>query len=669
MNKKISGICLKNLAMQLIKLRGFGVKTLDKQTIAVLERLGTLARGDILKMTTLAESGHPGGSLSSVDIYLILYSSANIDPKNPYSPDRDRIIVSHGHTSPAAYAVLGRLSFFEVNVAISTYRRINSVFEGHVDKAVPGIEWTTGNLGQGLSVGCSFALANKLKGKENQIFIAMSDGEQTKGQVAEARRFAKKYKLNNITVIIDYNGFQINGPIYEVMPQHIKENYLADGWKVLEIDGHNFQDIYRALREAVETRDIPVAILAHTVLGKGVSFMENKVEFHGKPLLREQCQLALSELGLKDDLEYYLSQHNKIGRISYKERPVETVHLDVGSPHTYTKEDKLDNRTAFGEVMKDLAKLNCARRYSSSIAVLDCDLANSVRTDGFANVCPKNFFQAGVQEHNAATIAGTLSTQGILTFFADYGVFGIDETYNQHRLNDINNTNLKLVCTHCGLDVGPDGKTHQCIDYIGIINNLYGYKIIIPADPNHTDRVIRYIALQPGNFLIGMGRSKLPIILTKEGKPFFGKAYRFQYGKIDVVRKGDQATIIAMGNMLHRAIEAWEKLAEKNYRVRILNLSCLSEVDTKVIKEGAETGIIVTYEDHNIKTGMGNIVANVIAENSLRVRFVKMGITAYGTSGKPKELFKAQGLDINTLIGVVVEEIEKNKLGSKCRFR
>ena len=169
MNKKISSFCLnQNLAMQLIKLRGFGVKTLDKQTIAVLERLGTLARGDILKMTTLAESGHPGGSLSSVDIYLILYSFANIDPKNPYSPDRDRIIVSHGHTSPAVYAVLGRLGFFEVNVAISTYRRINSVFEGHIDKAVPGIEWTTGNLGQGLSVGCGFALANKLKGKKTK---------------------------------------------------------------------------------------------------------------------------------------------------------------------------------------------------------------------------------------------------------------------------------------------------------------------------------------------------------------------------------------------------------------------------------------------------------------------------------------------------------------------
>ncbi len=638
---------------------GFDEEKLNEDKIAKLKKLARLSRGDILKMTTVAASGHPGGSMSSIDIYLTLYSCARIYSDNPYSPDRDRIVISHGHTSPGVYATLARLGFFDIDSVIANFRRAGSLFEGHVERDVPGVEWGTGNLGQGLSVGCGFALASKLQNRNFQVFVVMGDGEQSKGQIGEARRFARKYSLNSLTVIVDCNRLQLSGSLNEIMPQRIKENYLSDGWQVLEINGHSYQEIYQALREAVIDRESPVAILARTVMSKGVSFMEDKFEYHGKPLSLKNCRLALSELGLEDDLDTY-SNLRKVSSPSVleKSRPIEKVHIEVGSPHTYKKGDLIDNRSAFGEALADIAKINKGKKDRTPIAVFDCDLLGSVKTDKFASLCPQRFFQGGIQEHNTASLAGALSTQGVLTFFADFGVFGVDETYNQHRLNDINRANLKLVCTHNGIDVGQDGKTHQCIDYAGVINNLYGYRMIVPADANQTDRAIRYIAAQPGNFFVGMGRSKFPVILNEKGEPFFAGTYEFVHGKADIVRDGDQAAIISMGGMLYRAIQAWETLKKKDYYVKVINVACLSDMDVKMIREAARTGVIITYEDHNVKTGLGSIVANVLAENSLSPRFRKLGSSGYGGSGKPDDLFKMQGLGINSLVQTTIQAIQ-----------
>jgi transketolase len=285
--------------------------------------------------------------------------------------------------------------------------------------------------------------------------------------------------------------------------------------------------------------------------------------------------------------------------------------------------------------------------------VFDCDLATSVKTDGFAATCPNAFFQGGIQEHNTAVIAGALSTQGVVTFWADFGVFGIDEAYNQHRLNDINHTHLKLVTTHDGLDVGEDGKTHQCIDYVGVLRNLYGFRVIVPADPNQTDRVVRYIATQTGNFALAMGRSPIPVILDLEGKPLFGGDYRFEYGKADLVRPGTRAAIVTMGSMVYRAVAAWEKLKAMGIDVAVWNFSCPIDLDGEALERAAETGLLVTYEDHNVRTGLGCSVANALAEKGLGARLVKLGIPHYGASGKPDDLFKLHGLSVDHLIEAV----------------
>jgi len=619
-------------------MRGFKKETLSQEEISRLQEMGRLVRGDIIKMTTLAKSGHPAGSMSSADFYLVVYSYANIDPNNPDWEDRDRIVVSHGHTSPGVYAVLGRIGFFNIDDAIAYFRLAGSPFEGHIEREIPGIEWTTGNLGQGLSAGCGFALAAKILKKDFHVFVLMSDAEQAKGQVAEARRFARKFNLNNITVIIDYNRRQISGKTYEVMPVNIKENYLSDGWYVIEVDGHNYREIYEAIVEAKKIEESPVAIIAHTIMGKGVSFMEGDETFHGKPLNEEQYKAAMKELGLPDDLEKYRRIRETRKFPTFRRKLQYKINTELGEPITYGVDKHIATRSAFGNTLKNIGIVNCKNEKTTPIAVFDCDLAGSVKVDGFASVCPERFFETGVQEHNAATVSGALSTQGVISVFADFGVFGIDETYNQHRLNDINHTNLKLIVTHLGIDVGEDGKTHHCIDYIGVMRNLYGFKVIIPADANQADRATRYIISHYGNYVLGLGRSSWPIIRKEDGTPFFDENYKFEYGKIDILREGTDGTLIVYGSTAYKGIEVYEILKQQGITLRVINVSSPFDLEEEVLLTSPGNNVYV-YEDHNVNSGLGVIISDFFAGRGITKRVYKFGLNNYSPSGKQEELF------------------------------
>ncbi len=660
MNEKTINPALKQSIEGLISER------LDSKVIKQLEKWARIIRGDIIKMTTLAGSGHPGGSLSSVDFYLMCYCAAKINPEDPYEPDRDRVLVSHGHTSPGVYSVLGRLGFFDIDTAISTFRLAGSPFEGHIERSVPGVEWTTGNLGQGLSAACGFALAAQLRKKKYNVFALMSDAEQCKGQVAESRRIATKFHLTNITVVIDYNNRQISGKVSNIMPINLEDEYRAAGWHVIEIDGHDYAQIYDALFKA-KSIDAPVAIIAQTSIGKGVGFMEGDEEFHGRALKPDEYTKALEELNIPDDLDKYRvlrEEPETLKSISFGSVPGDLGHAVLpfpGEPIIYSVDEKTDNRTGFGNALKDLAVVN-SKKKSPPIAVFDCDLAGSVKTKLFAENFPKNFFQIGVQEHSAATISGAISTQGVVSFFADFGVFGVDETYNQHRLNDINFTNLKVITTHNGIDVGEDGKTHQCIDYVGLVQNLFGFHLIVPADPNQTDRAIRYIATHEGNFLVVMGRSKTPIIVSEAGEPYFGENYEFEYGSADIIFSGRDAAIITMGQMLSRAIIA-RQILKKKYGIEsmLINVSCPLKIDEEAVFRATSTGVILTYEDHNVYTGLGSIVANLITEKGWNARLTKIGVTEYNGSGKSDDLYKMVSLTPEKIVASLLDLIDKKK--------
>ena len=625
----------------------FEREALADEELSRLRELADLARGDIIAMTAVAGSGHPGGSLSSLDIYLVVFSSAHLS-----GTPRDRVVVSHGHTSPGVYASLARLGHLPVDEVVAFFRRAGSPYEGHVVKGIPFIDWSTGNLGQGLSAGCGLALAARVKHEDFHVYVLMSDGEQAKGQVAEARRFAKKYGLSNITVVVDWNGIQISGKTDMVMPVNIMEDYLADGWDVLEVDGHDMDQLYRALREA-RLAPNPVCVAAHTVIGKGIPFMEGKAEYHGRPLNRKELGEAEFVLHLEDRMGYY-AEKRRCGIWQWRPGPDESgPALEAGVPFTYTDEDKVDNRTAFGKALKDLGERNIP--FDRPVCVFDCDLASSVKSADFAKAFPTHFFQGGVQEHNTATISGALSTMGVVTFFADFGAFGMDETYNQQRLNDINRTNLKLVLTHLGLDVGQDGKTHQCIDYIGLARNLYHFKPVIPADPNQVDRVVRYAAADKGNFLIGTGRSRWPVICAEDGGLFFADGYQFVYGRMDTLREGRDGVIITYGGMADRALRVRRALLEKGKSLKVINMACVAEVDEEAMQAVLEVPWVITYEDHNPATGIGPAIAAWLLDHAYRGRMARFGVKDYGPSGETEENLKAEGLDVDSMAEALAE--------------
>ena len=636
------------------KYKNFIPENLDTKDIEILKDFARIQRGNILKMTTNAKSGHPGGSMSSIDIYTVLFSFADFSPKNFSKLNRDRIVISHGHTSPGVYSVLGSLGFFNIIEAIAHFRQAGSPFEGHIENHLPGVEWSTGNLGQGLSAGCGFALHQKMKGLNKNVFVVMGDGEQQKGQISEARRFAKKFGLNNLTCIVDYNTLQISGSIHRIMYQNIKENFESDGWYVIEIDGHDFSQIYKALRFSTNYTPSPVMILARTTMGKGVSFMENRHEYHGKPLTEEQLDKALKELKITNDLEKYKELRNKKVKKVKEVKSILPPVFEIGNPILYSPDTKTDNRSAFGKALFDIADKN--RDKFDSFAVFDCDLAGSVKTSNIEKNIENSFFESGIMEHHTAVCSGALSRCGVLSFWADFGVFGVDETYNQQRLNDINNTNLKVVVTHTGSDVGEDGKTHQCIDYLGLLRNLYNFKVIVPADPNQTDRVIRYIVNEWGNFCVAMGRSKCSIITDEKGKPFFDENYKFKYGKFDVLRPGKDIQILTYGPMVEKAIKVYDILKEKNLDIGVINVPCPLKITDELVKKIKNSKLIVIYEDHNVHSGLLLSISEKLVSKKFDGKILPMGLRDYPPSGKSSNILKFLKIDPESVSEMILKE-------------
>lgn len=272
--------------------------TIPSDKIEALKSRAKVIRRDIIKMITAAGSGHPGGSLSAVEILVSLYfHKLRHDPKNPNWSERDRFLLSKGHAAPVWYATLAEAGYFPIS-ELDTLRKLGSILQGHPDmKKTPGVESSSGSLGQGLSIAIGIALAGKLDKKSYRVYAVIGDGESQEGQIWEAAMSAAHYKLDNLCVIQDYNGLQIDGSIERVMsPLPLADKWRAFGWNVIEVDGHDFKQVIDAYDQAEKVKAKPTIIIAKTIKGKGVSFMEGKAEWHGKAPTPEQAQKALQEL-------------------------------------------------------------------------------------------------------------------------------------------------------------------------------------------------------------------------------------------------------------------------------------------------------------------------------------------------------------------------------------
>jgi len=642
---------------------GFEAAELTEGQVARLAELGQVCRGDILKMTTLAASGHPGGSMSSIDFELILWGFGNCDPKNPFHPERDRVVISHGHTSPSAYAALARLGWFDPSLPLLGFRRTGSPFEGHVERDVPGIDWGTGNLGQGLSAAVGFALAGKIKKSPAKVFCAMSDGEQQKGQTGEARRFAVRHDLTNIVGVLDWNDEQLSGSRRDILWHDIAGMWRADGWDVLEVDGHDVRALYQAVRQALRAGK-PTVVGAHTVMSKGVPWMEKEgFKWHGAALPSDKCKEALKTLGLPDDLDHWVAERKKPApkwTELLPHRPEEAVvFASTGTPRSYPADKQTDNRSAFGNALADLGTVS--KEIGVPMAVLDCDLSVSTKTETILEKHPDLFFQGGIAEQNAAVVTGALSVAGVSAWWGEFAMFALAESWNAQRLNDVNGASAKVCVTHSGIDVGEDGKTHHSIDYYGLFGSAFGWQVFTPADPNQTDRIVRWMAAHRGNQALVMGRSKCPVVTREDGAsdapPLFAGGYVFDPSRADRVREGDDLAIVSTGHALPHALAGWKLLADEGSRVDLYSVASLFDLADGEVERMARHGLIVSVEDHNPRTGLGTQLQARLNELGIACRVRKLGVTRYSSSGPAKELYAAMGLDGPSIARAVREEL------------
>ncbi|MEM2112048.1 MAG: transketolase [Candidatus Bathyarchaeia archaeon] len=270
----------------------------SEKMVKELSKLAWTLRMDVIEMIYAAQSGHPGGSLSAADIITaLIFHHLNIDPENPNIPYRDRFILSKGHAAPILYAALARRGFFPIS-ELRTFRRLNSRLQGHPDRLkTPGVEMTSGVLGHGVAIGVGLALAAKLSNAKWKVYVLLGDGETQAGVVWEGAMMASKYKLHNLTAILDFNDVQLDGPVHEIMPiQPVTEKWKSFGWHATEIDGHNMKEVLDTLDLMDNIHDRPKIIIAHTVKGKGVSFMEDQYRWHGRAPNDEEYRQAMKEL-------------------------------------------------------------------------------------------------------------------------------------------------------------------------------------------------------------------------------------------------------------------------------------------------------------------------------------------------------------------------------------
>lgn len=624
-----------------MNIPNFGTPLTEDQ-INFLQTLSKSCRNSILQMVTNAQSGHPGGSLSSIDYLATIYAYI-------ISQTGEKVVVSHGHISPAVYSILGEMGYIPKQEVVDTFRKSGSIYEGHITRHVNGIWYGTGPLGIGVSVASAFALGEKLKKNNQKVYALMGDGECQEGQVHEMIHFAKQHNLNNLVLFIDYNKVQLTASLQEIIDIDIEKTFLAGHWQVININAHDYSEIWNALTEA-QNSDKPVAIIGHSIMGQGIDFMQetgenHKADWHGKAPKPEQITEALEKLTLTSEEQEQLTNFCQ-NNVKWQPRPADypnqlsKVEINQGTPTIYPADESVDCRTAYGKALLDLAKHN------PQVVALTADLKGSVMTKFVDEELPAQHIECGIAEQHMVSAAGGLSLEGYIPFASTFGAFMSSRAKDQARVNDINYTNVKMVATHCGLSVGEDGPTHQAIDDMGSFLGMFNTHIIEPSCPNQTDKIIRYIASHYGNFYVRMGRHKFPIITKENGEVFYDENYQYQYGKSDLIRTGSKITIAATGAMVHEALKA----RGDNPEIEIIAVSSIKQFDDTLINSIKKTQNLITVEDHNTHSGLGSQIARYLATNNIHTeKFQMIGVEKYQLSGTADELYKTAKIDSSAI--------------------
>jgi transketolase len=598
-----------------------------------LKKMAQKLRRICLESTAEAGSGHPTSCMSAAEIVSVLFfDEMRWDPRDPSGRRADIFVLSKGHAAPILWAALHEAGAIEDDPM--TLRRLDSRLEGHPTPLVPWVRVATGSLGQGLSAAAGMAWARKLDGEPGRVYVLLGDGEVAEGSVWEAAEFASCNGLSNVCAVIDLNRLGQSGP---TMHQHHAEVYerrlQAFGWDTAVVDGHDVRALQEAFGRARRSSK-PLGIVARTLKGKGVSFLEDKEGWHGKPVKKgDELARAVAELG---DTSIRL----RVEPRRYEGEP-RRAEGEVSITPAYEKGQEVATREAFGAALAKLAKS------APQVVALDGDTKNSTFSEKFKAIAPERFAEAYIAEQNMVGTALGMSTEGKIPIASTFACF-LTRAYDFIRMAVYSRPkHLVLVGSHAGVSIGEDGPSQMALEDLAMMRALVKATVLYPSDAVAAERAVETAARTEGIVYIRTSRPKTPVLYANdEPFPVGGSKTLRQSGK-------DAVTVVAAGVTLFEALTAADRLQKDGIAVRVIDLYSVQPLDVETLRRAAaETRGIVTVEDHSARGGIGEAVAAAVAG---KARVQILAVREIPRSGKPAELLRANGIDADAIVRAVRE--------------
>ena len=622
---------------------------LDRATqIAALKNVATRLRIDSIRSTSEAASGHPTSCCSAADaVAALFFAEMRFDPKDPRHPGSDRFVLSKGHAAPLLYAAWAEAGAFDREELLKL-RRIDSDLEGHPTPRLSFVDVATGSLGQGICAAVGIALNARRIKSDYRTYCLLGDGESAEGSVWEAADVASLDKLDNLCGITDVNGLgQSRATMWGHDVEAFANRWRAFGWHAITIDGHDVSAILDAYAEARATRGKPTMIVARTIKGKGVSFVEGKEGWHGRAFKKgEELDRALAELERQFvPVPAGLNQQQLIAKPASKP-PAEPAPKPVAPP-SYKAGDSVATREAYGTAIAKLGEAD------ARIVALDADVKNSTFSERFEKVFPDRFYENFIAEQIMIGSAMGLAARGAIPFPSTFACF-LTRAADFIRMAAISNVGIKVAGSHAGVSIGEDGPSQMALEDLGMFRAEPNFTVLYPCDAVSTERLVALMAYHPGPAYMRTSRPKAEILYSADEV--------FTIGGLKVLREsaGDVTTIVTAGVTVFEALKAHKELRAAGTAVRVIDLYSLQPIDAKsLIAAGRATGgHIITVEDHYAAGGIGDAVAEAVSDAGIRVH--RLAVREIPRSGKPEELLDRYGISARQIVEAV-----KNVAGQK----
>jgi len=600
--------------------------------IEQLKGIANQLRIHSITSTTTAGSGHPTSCCSCADVMAALFfGQMRYDAKNPKYHNNDRFILSKGHAAPILYAAWAEAGLFPVE-DLQKLRTLGSDLEGHPTPRLPFADVATGSLGQGLGVGVGMALAARLDKLTYNTYVLLGDGEIAEGAVWEAASLAGIYKLNNLIAIVDVNRLgQSQATAFGHDLNVYRKRFEAFGWRVEDVDGHDLEEIVEVL-SGVGINDQPLCILAKTYKGAGVSFLQDKDGWHGKPLNKEESIRAIAELQPSSRSAAGVTIPNPDAL------PAPVTTPPSGFPAlSYKQGDAIATREAYGAALVRVGETD------QRVVAMDGDTKNSTYAEKFFKKFPERFTECFIAEQNLVGVATGFGARGKVPFVSTFATF-FTRAFDQIRVAGISQANLKLVGSHVGVSIGEDGPSQMALEDLAMMRAVAGSVVLYPSDAVSTEKLVEQMAVNRGIHFLRTSRPKTPVIYSNEEQ--------FPIGGAKVVKQaaGDKITIVGAGVTLHEAMKAAVTLGRDGVGVTVIDAYSIKPLGKDVIKAAAArtNNLVLTVEDHYPEGGLGDAVAGELSGDGVKVH--KLAVNGLPRSGKAEELLAKFEIDAAAIV-------------------